>query len=34
VLYALEMERGWFARKGIRAGDRVEGIARFSKSRR
>lgn len=34
VLYALEMERGWFARKGIRAGDRVEGIARFPKSRR
>ena len=34
VLYALEMERGWFARKGIRAGDRVEGIARAAKSRR
>ena len=34
VLYALEMERGWFARKGIRAGDRVEGIARATKSRR
>lgn len=34
VLYALEMEKGWFARKGIRAGDRVEGIARFSQSPR
>jgi len=34
VLYALEMERGWFARKGIGAGDRVEGVARISRVRR
>jgi hypothetical protein len=26
VLYALEMRKGWFAERGIRAGDRVEGI--------
>jgi uncharacterized protein len=25
-LYALEMRKGWFAERGIRAGDRVEGI--------
>jgi uncharacterized membrane protein (UPF0127 family) len=24
--YALEMNKGWFARRGIRAGDRVEGL--------
>lgn len=34
VLYALEMEKGWFARKGIGAGDRVEGVARISRVRR
>ncbi len=24
--YALEMNRGWFGKRGIRAGDRVEGL--------
>lgn len=24
--YALEMNRGWFSRRGIKAGDRVEGL--------
>ena len=33
ALYALEMERGWFARKGIGAGDKVEGIARIPRTR-
>ncbi len=26
VLYALEMRQGWFAKRGIKAGDRVEGL--------
>lgn len=26
VLYAIEMNRGWFARRGIRPGDKVEGL--------
>jgi uncharacterized membrane protein (UPF0127 family) len=26
VLYAIEMRRGWFAAKGITAGDRVQGL--------
>lgn len=26
ALYALEMRKGWFAQKGIRPGDRVEGL--------
>ena len=26
VLHALEMRRGWFAERGIKAGDRVEGL--------
>jgi uncharacterized membrane protein (UPF0127 family) len=26
ALYALEMRKGWFADKGIKAGDRVDGI--------
>lgn len=26
VLYAIEMNKGWFARNGIRAGDKVEGL--------
>jgi uncharacterized membrane protein (UPF0127 family) len=30
-LYALEMRRGWFAERGIRAGDRVEGLPRVGK---
>ena len=30
-LYALEMRKGWFAERGIKAGDRVEGIGRAGK---
>jgi uncharacterized membrane protein (UPF0127 family) len=26
ALYAIEMRQGWFASKGIAAGDRVEGL--------
>jgi uncharacterized membrane protein (UPF0127 family) len=26
VPYALEMRKGWFAERGIRPGDRVEGL--------
>lgn len=26
VLYALEMDKGWFARRGIKAGTKIEGI--------
>jgi uncharacterized membrane protein (UPF0127 family) len=26
ALYALEMRQGWFAQKGVRAGDRVSGL--------
>jgi len=29
--YALEMRKGWFAERGIRAGDRVEGVDKLSK---
>jgi uncharacterized membrane protein (UPF0127 family) len=25
--YSLEMNKGWFAKRGIKAGDRVEGLA-------
>ena len=28
ALYTLEMNQGWFARHGIRAGDRVQGLPR------
>ena len=28
ALYALEMRKGWFAERGIVAGDRVEGLPR------
>jgi len=28
AMFALEMRRGWFAERGIRAGDRVEGLVR------
>ncbi|HWQ39671.1 MAG TPA: DUF192 domain-containing protein [Burkholderiales bacterium] len=31
--YALEMNRGWFAKRGIRPGDRVEGLERLPKAR-
>jgi uncharacterized membrane protein (UPF0127 family) len=27
--YALEMKRGWFSKRGIRPGDRVEGLQRL-----
>src|SRR5690606_15262665 len=27
VRYALEMEQGWFARRGIKTGDRIGGLA-------
>jgi len=27
--YALEVNRGWFSRRGIKAGDRVDGIAKL-----
>lgn len=27
--YALEMNRGWFRKRGIKAGDRVEGLQRL-----
>lgn len=27
--YSLEVNRGWFARRGIKAGDRVEGLAKL-----
>jgi uncharacterized membrane protein (UPF0127 family) len=29
--YALEMRKGWFAERGVKAGDRVEGIAKLPK---
>jgi uncharacterized membrane protein (UPF0127 family) len=25
-IYAIETNRGWFARKGVKAGDRVKGL--------
>ncbi|MGH8679713.1 MAG: DUF192 domain-containing protein, partial [Burkholderiales bacterium] len=31
--YALEMNRGWFARRAIRRGDRVEGLERLPPAR-
>jgi len=33
ALYALEMNRGWFARHGIQAGDRVRGLEKAGKGR-
>ena len=30
-LYALEMRKGWFAERGIKPGDRVEGVGRAGK---
>jgi uncharacterized membrane protein (UPF0127 family) len=29
--YALEMNQGWFAKRGIKAGDRVEGLEKLRK---
>ncbi len=31
VRYALEMEQGWFARRGIKAGDKIGGLAQPAK---
>jgi uncharacterized protein len=31
ALYALEMRKGWFLERGIKAGDRVEGVVRTAK---
>ncbi len=31
ALYALEVNRGWFAQRGIRAGDRVQGLDKAGK---
>lgn len=31
--YALEMNRGWFGKRGIKAGDRVEGLAKLPPAR-
>jgi len=33
ALYALEMNRGWFAQRGLGAGDRVSGLAKAGKGR-
>ena len=33
ALYALEMKKGWFADRGIRAGDRIEGLDKAPKAR-
>ena len=33
ALYALEMKKGWFAERGIGAGDRVEGLDKAPKAR-
>ncbi len=33
ALYALEMKKGWFADRGIKAGDRVEGLDKAPKAR-
>jgi uncharacterized membrane protein (UPF0127 family) len=33
ALYALEMSRGWFAQRGIKAGTKLGGLERFAKSR-
>jgi uncharacterized membrane protein (UPF0127 family) len=32
-LYALEMRKGWFAERGVKAGDRVEGLPGISSKR-
>jgi hypothetical protein len=33
ALYALEMNRGWFAQRGIKAGDRILGLDKAGKGR-
>lgn len=33
ALYALEVNRGWFAQRGINAGDRVQGLDKAGKGR-
>lgn len=32
ALYALEMKKGWFAERGIHAGDRIEGLDKAPKA--
>ncbi len=33
ALYALEMKKGWFAERNIRAGDRVDGLDKAPKAK-
>jgi uncharacterized protein len=33
ALYALEMKKGWFAERGINAGDRIDGLDKAPKAR-
>ena len=33
ALYALEMNSGWFARNGIKQGDKVHGLEHTSRGR-
>jgi uncharacterized protein len=33
ALYALEMKKGWFADRGVNAGDRVEGLEKPAKAK-
>lgn len=33
ALYAVEMRKGWFAERGIKAGDRVDGLDKAPKAR-
>ncbi len=33
ALYAVEMKKGWFAERGIKAGDRVDGLEKAPKAR-
>ena len=33
ALYALEMKKGWFADRGVNAGDRIEGLEKVPKAK-
>ncbi|MEP6942665.1 MAG: DUF192 domain-containing protein [Betaproteobacteria bacterium] len=33
ALYAVEMRKGWFAERGIKAGDRVDGLEKVPKAK-
>ncbi len=33
ALYALEMKKGWFAERGIKAGDRIDGLQKLGKGK-